>query len=74
LFKINNWSSFQSYKDRVPPWIRLHRSMLDDFNFQKMSVESRAMLPMLWLLAAEHDDPKSGIVNKTNTEIAFRLR
>lgn len=64
----------QSYKDRNPPWIRLHKKLLDDFEFQKMTVESRALLPMLWLLAAEDEDPVSGMLRFGYEEIAFRLR
>jgi len=74
MFKIKDWSSFQSYKDRNPPWIRLHKSLLDNFQFQKMSVEARALLPMLWLLAAEDENPVSGMLRIGYEEIAFRLR
>ena len=28
-----NWSDFQHYKERNPPWIRLHRSLLDNFEW-----------------------------------------
>ena len=74
MLKIKNWSSFQSYKDRNPPWIRLHKRLLDDFNFQKMSAESRALLPMLWLLTTEDEEPVSGMLRIGYEEIAFRLR
>lgn len=74
MFKIKNWSSYQSYKDRNPPWVRLHKKLLDNYQFQKMSAEARALLPMLWLLAAEDHDPTSGMVRLTHDEIAFRLR
>jgi hypothetical protein len=30
---IKNWSEFQHYKDRNPPWIKLHRALLDDYAF-----------------------------------------
>ena len=72
--RIKNWGQFQSYKDRNPPWIRFHKRILDDYNYQQMSDASRAILPMLWLLAAEHDDPKSGLIECKLCEIAFRLR
>ena len=72
--KINNWSKHQSYKDRKPPWIRFHRSILDDYKYQTMSAEARALLPMLWLLACENKDPKSGLIELEIKEIAFRLR
>ena len=25
-----NWSQFQHYKGRRPPWIKLHRALLDE--------------------------------------------
>ena len=74
MITINNWSKFQSYKDRKPPWIRFHRSMLDNYDYQMMSAESRALLPMLWLLACEDEDPTSGEINLEVKVIAYRLR
>lgn len=74
MIKIKNWSSYQSYKDRKPPWIRFHRTMLDNYDFHMMSVEARALLPMLWLLASEDDDPTSGVIKDDCKKIAFRLR
>jgi len=74
MIKINNWSSHQSYKDRKPPWIRFHKSMLDNYEFHMMSVNARALLPMLWLLASEDDDPTSGLIKDNTKKIAFRLR
>lgn len=74
MYQIPEWSSFQSYKDRCPPWIRLHRRLLDNFKYQKMSAEARALLPMLWLIAAEDENPVTGLLRIRNEEIAFRLR
>jgi hypothetical protein len=74
IFVIKGWSSFQSYKDRKPPWIRLHKSLLDNYEFQQMSMTAKAILPMLWLLASEDDDPVSGCVRGGYKKIAFRLR
>lgn len=74
MIRIKNWSSYQSYKDRRPPWIRLHKSLLDDYDFQNMSADARAMLPMLWLLASEHEKPELGIINQSYEKISFRLR
>jgi len=69
-----NWGDFQHYKDRSPPWIRLHRCLLDDFDFQRLPVASRALAPMLWLLAAESKDPKTGEIDASADRLAFRLR
>lgn len=74
MIKVKNWSSLQSYKDRKPPWIRLHKSLLDDYEFHSMSPDARAILPMIWLLASEDLDPLSGHVKCDYKKIAFRLR
>jgi len=64
----------QSYKDRNPPWIRLHKKLLDNMKFQRMAAESRALLPMLWLMASEDENPVSGMIRFDYEEISFRLR
>lgn len=68
---VRNWAQFQHYKDRSPPWIRLHRGLLDNKDFQRLPVESRALAPMLWLLASESVD---GVIDATYDDLAFRLR
>lgn len=66
-----NWSEFQHYKDRRPPWIKLHRGLLDDRAFHRLPVVSRALAPMLWLIASESDD---GSFDGSPADLAFRLR
>lgn len=66
-----NWSNFQHYKKRTPPWIKLHRTLLDDFHYQRLPVASKALAPMLWLVASEYDD---GIFEASAELLAFRLR
>lgn len=66
-----NWSEFQHYKDRNPPWIKLHRTLLDDPTFQRLPIASRALAPMLWLLASSEVD---GQINLTSEDMAFRFR
>jgi len=74
LLTVKNWESFQSYKDRRPPWVRLHKSLLDDYEFQSMSANARALLPMIWLIASEDKDPTSGCVRGSYESVTFRLR
>lgn len=69
--KPKNWHSFQHYRDRNPSWIKLHKKLLDDFAFQRLPVASRALAPMLWLLASEHD---TGVIDADPENLAFRLR
>ncbi len=68
---VKNWREFQHYNNRRPPWIRLHRSLLDDFDFQCLPVASRALAPMLWLLASEY---VNGKIDAEPSKLAFRLR
>jgi hypothetical protein len=71
ILRIKNWSSFQHYKERNPPWIKLHKSLLDDYEYQSLPVASKALAPMLWLLASEN---KEGVINASAEKLAFRLR
>jgi len=69
--KPKNWDQFQHYKDRCPPWIKLHREILNDRAFMMLPIESKALAPMLWLLASESKD---GSFDGSIEELAFRLR
>lgn len=66
-----NWGEFQHYKDRAPAWIKLHKNLLDNYEFQCLPVASRALAPMLWLLASEYE---GGVIEAAPEKIAFRLR
>ena len=65
-----NWKEFQHYSDRKPAWVKLHKTLLDDFKFARLPVASRALAPMLWLLASEYSD---GEITASMDEISFRL-
>lgn len=66
-----SWEEFQHYKDRDPTWIKLHKKLLDNYEFQSLPVTSRALAPMLWLIASED---KTGLINAEERKLAFRLR
>lgn len=66
-----NWNDFQHYKDRSPTWIKLHKSILDNYDYQRLPLASKALAPMLWLLASEYDDGK---IPLDYDLMAFRLR
>ena len=53
--KVKNWDKFQHYKHRSPPWIKLHQSLLSDYDFQCLRDASKAHLILLWLWASNHD-------------------
>ncbi|MEZ0060883.1 hypothetical protein ABIF26_006426 [Bradyrhizobium elkanii] len=66
-----DWDGFQHYKKRSPIWIKLHRSLLNNYDFSRLPVASRALAPMLWLLASEYD---GGVITASVEEVAFRFR
>jgi flagellar biosynthesis GTPase FlhF len=68
---VKNWSEFQHYKDRSPSWIKLHKRILDDRVFHLLPVASRALAPMIWLLASEHE---GGVLPFDLGDFAYRLR
>lgn len=68
---VRNWSRFQHYKQRRPPWIKLHRELLDDYEYSRLPLASRALAPCLWLLASEADD---GSFPDDIPLLTFRLR
>lgn len=71
VFRVKNWTDFQHYKKRSPPWIRLYRKLLDDRVFMDLPDASRALAPCMWLLASESDD---GSVPADLEDLAWRLR
>jgi hypothetical protein len=70
LLQPKNWAVFQHYKDRCPPWIKLHRDLLNDRVFMCLPLASKALAPLLWLLASESKD---GVFDGSLDELVFRL-
>ncbi len=71
VLRVKNWREFQHYTNRSPPWIKLHTSLLDDYEFQSLPIASRALAPMLWLLASSNMD---GTIPADLDKLAFRFR
>ena len=67
--KIKNWSKFQHFKDRKPPWVKLYRDLLDDIEWHELDPKAAKVLVMLWLIASEDE----GSI-PPNKQLAFRLR
>lgn len=53
--RVKNWTKFQHYKDRQPPWIKLHRSLFDDYEFSCLQDASKLHLILIWLFASQND-------------------
>jgi hypothetical protein len=59
-FSVKNWENFQHYKDRNPPWIKLHNHLLDDYDFECLPDATKCHLLCIWMLAS-----------RTNNEMIF---
>jgi hypothetical protein len=70
ILQPKNWAVFQHYKDRCPPWIKLHRDLLNDRVYMCLPLASKALAPLLWLLASESKD---GTFDGSQDELVFRL-
>lgn len=70
IIRPKNWNEFQHYKTRRPPWIKLHKKLLDDYEFSTLCIEAKALAPLLWLLASESDD---GCFRADSDVLSFRL-
>lgn len=55
-FSIKKYSSYQHYKTRNPPWIKLYRSILNDYEMRCLSVEARLAYVGLLIIASETDN------------------
>ena len=55
--KVSNWDRWQSYRtDRgQPPWIKLHRRMLRNRKWAKLSDAEKGQLVSIWILAADEE-------------------
>lgn len=60
---IPEWDKLQHYKDRTPPWIKLHNDLLENYDFECLPDASKAHLLCIMLLASRtnnkiNPDPK----------------
>ena len=55
-FKVVNLEKYQHYTKRNPPWIKLHASTLEDYDFGRLQDASKMHLCAIWLLASRTDN------------------
>lgn len=68
--RVLKWNEFQHYKTRNPPWIKLHRRLLDKREWRLLSAPAAKLLVDLWILAAENE----GEIRLSLGDLAWRLR
>jgi hypothetical protein len=54
-YKIRNWHEFQHYKDRNPPWIKLHYEVMTSRDWVALDDASRVLAVASMLIASRHD-------------------
>lgn len=68
--KIKNWTKFQHYAHRNPPWIKLHRELLDEPDWFSLTGEQAKFLVEMWLIASSNKEGELPDIKK----LAFRTR
>lgn len=64
------WEKFQHYRNRRPPWIKLHRETINSFAWTRLHIASKALAPSLWILASEAND---GAIEAEIPELSWRF-
>ena len=59
-FRVKNWAKYQHYKDRCPPWIKLHWEIFSSRDWVMLADDSKMLAVVCMLIASRSDDP--GIV------------
>ena len=54
-YRIKNWDQFQHYKDRNPPWIKLHFALLSSEDWVVLDDASRVLAVACMLIASQND-------------------
>ena len=55
-FSVVNLGDHQHYRDRNPPWIKLHTKTLESYDFGRLQDASKAHLMLIWLLASRTEN------------------
>jgi hypothetical protein len=54
--RVRNLDKYQHYRDRRPPWVKLHQDLLEDYDFAALPDASKAHALALILLASRTDN------------------
>lgn len=55
MLYVRNWTRFQHYKDRTPPWIKLHWELLASEDWVTLDDASKLLAVVCMLVASRHD-------------------
>ena len=75
--RVRNWDKYQHYTSRTPPWIKLHNTLLDDYEYTSLPDSSKSHLLGIFMLASRLDNklPNDGrwIANRIGATSAVKL-
>lgn len=54
MLRVRNWETFQHYKERNPPWIKLHFALLASEDWVTLDDASRLLAVVCMLVASRH--------------------
>jgi hypothetical protein len=54
-YRVKNWRQFQHYRDRNPPWIKLHFAMLSSADWVTLDDSSRVLAVACMLIASRNE-------------------
>ena len=57
ILRVKNWSKYQHYKDRCPPWIKLHFTTLSSRDWVMLNDSERVLAIACMLLASQSELP-----------------
>ena len=70
--QVLRWKEFQHYGTiRRPPWIKLHRQLLDNRQWHELSADAAKLLVECWLLASEGHE--GALVGNVIDDLCWRL-
>jgi hypothetical protein len=55
MYRVKNWATFQHYRDRNPPWIKLHFSMLSSQDWVTLDDKARVLAIACMLIASRNE-------------------
>ena len=58
--RIRNWSKFQHYQDRCPPWVKLHFELLSSADWVALSDVNRVLAVACMLVASKNEGKIDG--------------
>lgn len=72
---VRNFHKYQHYRKRRPPWVKLHRQILEDEKLMALPPEHRWIAVGLVILASESEPSSGGSrrVEQSEKEIGRRL-